>query len=154
MLYLVIQLGADRYAIDAAQVVEVLPLVNSKHLPGAPVGVAGVFDYHGEPVPLIDLAELVQRRPSRKWMNSRIILVNYRDKSGNARLLGLLAEHATETMYRPEEDFIDMGVTLAGIPCLGSAVTDAAGMVQRIGIQSLLSESVGDQLFREHVESL
>jgi len=63
MLFLVFQLGPDRYAIEAAQVVEVLPLVNSKHIPRAPLGVAGVFDYHGTPVPLIDFTELAQGTP-------------------------------------------------------------------------------------------
>jgi chemotaxis-related protein WspB len=44
MLFLVFQLGTDRYAIEAAQVVEVLPLVNAKHIPRAPRGVAGLFN--------------------------------------------------------------------------------------------------------------
>jgi chemotaxis-related protein WspB len=47
MLFLVFKLGTDRYAIEAAQVVEVLPLVGAKHIPGAPAGVAGILDYHG-----------------------------------------------------------------------------------------------------------
>src|SRR6266849_9162152 len=113
MLLLVFQLGTDRYAIEAAHVVEVLPLVNSKHIPRAPLGVAGVFDYHGAPVPLIELADLARGTPSRKWMSTRIILVNYREKSGIAHLLGFLAEHATETMRRSEEDFTDSGVAVA-----------------------------------------
>jgi chemotaxis-related protein WspB len=154
MLFLVVQLGTDRYALEAAQVVEVLPLVSSKQIPRAPLGVAGVFDYHGAPVPLIDLTELAQGTPSRKWMSTRIVLVNYQDKSGKAHLLGFLAEHATETMRRSEEDFTDSGVTVADAPYLGPVVTDAIGIIQRIGIQNLLSESVGNHLFRERVESL
>ncbi len=90
MLFLVFQLGTNRYAIEAAEVVEVLPLVNSKHIPRAPLGVAGVFDYHGTPVPLIDFTELAQGTPSRRWMSTRIILVNHRDKSGKVHLLGFL----------------------------------------------------------------
>ena len=152
MLFLVFQLGPDRYAIEAAHVVEVLPLVNSKHIPRAPLGVAGVFDYHGTPVPLIDFTELAQGTPSRKWMSTRIILVNYQDKSGTMRLLGFLAEHVTETMHRSEEDFADSGV-VSDAPYLGRVITDAAGIIQRIGIQNLLSDSVGDHLFRERVES-
>ena len=92
MLFLVFQLGTDRYAIEAAQVVEVLPLVKSKHIPHAPLGVAGIFDYHGAPVPLIDLAELALGKASRQWMSTRIILVNYRENSGKTHLLGFLAE--------------------------------------------------------------
>jgi chemotaxis-related protein WspB len=154
MLFLVFQLGTDRYALQAAQVVEVLPLVNSKHVPRAPVGVTGVFDYHGTPVPLIDLTELAQGRPSRKWMSTRIILVNYRDKSGRVHLLGFLAEHATETMHRSEEEFADSGIAVADAPYLGSVLTDAAGIIQQIDIQNVLSESVGKHLFSERVESL
>ena len=53
MLFLVFQLGKDRYAIEAHQVIEILHLVNVKQIPRAPAGVAGVFDYHGASVPLM-----------------------------------------------------------------------------------------------------
>src|SRR5258708_38607546 len=105
MLFIVFRLGTDRYAIEAAQVVEVLPLVNSKHIPRAPLGMAGVFDYHGTPLPLIDLTEFAQGAPSRKWMSTRIILVNYRDKSGKLPPPGFLADAPTETMPRREDCF-------------------------------------------------
>jgi len=86
-------------------------------------------------------------------MSTRIILVNYLEKSGKTHLLGLLAEQATETMHRSEEDFKDAGVMVADTPFLGPVITEASGIVQRIGIQNLLSESVGSYLFRERVES-
>src|SRR5580692_8261281 len=98
MLFLMFQLGTDRYAIEAADVVEVLPLVHSKQIPGTPPVVRGIFDYHGAPVPLIDLAELALGKPSRRWMSTRIILINYFMESGQTHLLGLLAERATETL--------------------------------------------------------
>ena len=154
MLFLVFRLGTDRYAIEAAQVVEVLPLVHAKHIPRAPLGVAGVFDYHGTPVPLIDLTELALGTLSQKWMSTRIILVSYREKSGHTHLLGFLAEQATETMRWTEEDFKDAGVMVADTPYLGPVITGGDGIIQRIGIQNLLSEAVGEYLFREKVESL
>jgi len=146
MLFLVFQLGTDRYAIEAAQVVEVLPLVNVKHIPRAPRGVAGLFNYHGTPVPLVDLTEIAQGTPSRKWMSTRIVLIHHRGKAGEAHLVGFLAEHATETMRWSEEDFANSGVTVV--------ITDVDGIIQRIGVQNLLSDSVGSHLFRERVESL
>lgn len=154
MLFLIFQLGVDRYAIDAAHVVEVLPLVNSKYIPRAPLGVVGVFNYHSTAVPLIDLSELAQGTPSRKWMSTRIILVNWRDKSGKLHPVGFLAEHATQTMNRSEDDFADAGVATADAPYLGPVLTDADGIIQRIAIQNLLSDSIGAHLFRERVESL
>jgi chemotaxis-related protein WspB len=154
MLFLVFQLGPDRYAVEAAQVVEVLPLVNSKRIPRAPLGMAGLFDYHGAPVPLIDLTELTAGTPSRKWMSTRIILIDYRNKTGEAHLLGLLAERATETMRRSEEDFADSGLAVPGAAYRGPIVFDAAGIIQRIDVQKLLPESVGDHLFRGPSEAL
>ena len=154
MLFLTFQLGTDRYAIRAAQVVEVLPLVHSKHIPHAPAGVAGIIDYHGVPVPLIDLAELALGKLSRRWMSTRIILVHYPQESGGTHLLGLLAEHATETLRRPEEDFKDSGVKVSSAPYLGPVLTDASGIIQRIEIGDLLSESICRQLYGNPVESL
>jgi chemotaxis-related protein WspB len=153
MLFLIFQLAADRYAIDAADVVEVLPLVNSKRIPHTPAGVAGIFDYHGAPVPLIDLAELTLGTPSQKWMSTRIVLINYRQRSGEAQLLGFLAEHATETLRRPEEDFKDSGVTVPGAPYLGPVLIDASGIIQRIDIRKLLPEAICSHLYGEPVGS-
>jgi chemotaxis-related protein WspB len=154
MLFLVFQLGTDRYAIEAAQVVEVLPLVNAKHIPHAPPGVAGILNYHGMPVPLIDLTEISQGTPSRKRMSTRIVLIHHRDKTGEAHLVGFLAEHATETRHWSEEDFKNSGVTVADAPYLGSVITDKDSIIQRIDAQNLLPDSVGSQLFRGRVGSL
>ena len=154
MLFLVFQLGTDRYAIEAADVVEVLPLVHSKQIPHTPPGVAGIFDYHGAPVPLIDLAELALGKPSQRWMSTRIILINYRQGSGEVQLLGLLAERATETLRRSEKDFKDSGLAVPGAPYLGPVLIDASGIVQRIEIRKLLSESICSHLYGEPVESL
>jgi chemotaxis-related protein WspB len=148
MLFLVFRLGSDRYAIETTQVIEVLPLVNWKCVPGAPAGVAGIIDYHGAPVPLIDLMELALGKPSRKWMSTRIIVVNYRrDSSDQTHVLALIAEQAIETMRRTEEEFANSGLTVTESPYLGSVTTGPAGTIQRVEIKNLLSESVRCQLF-------
>ena len=45
MLFLLFELGRDRYALDALQVAEVLPLLALKEMPLAPPGVAGLLNY-------------------------------------------------------------------------------------------------------------
>jgi len=151
MLFLVFQLGKDRYAIEAQQVIEVLHLVHLKQIPQAPAGVAGVFDYHGASVPLIDLAELALGQPSRRWMSTRIILVKYGGSPGETHMLGLLAEQATGILRRNEEDFSDAGLAVSDTPYLGNVTTDTTGIVQRIETQNLLTESVRSLLFPERV---
>ncbi len=77
MLMLVFRLGADRYALDATEIVEVLPRVPLKSLPGAPAWVAGLFSYHGRTVPVVDLASLALGRPSADHVSTRLVLVHY-----------------------------------------------------------------------------
>jgi chemotaxis-related protein WspB len=154
MLFLLFQIGEDRYAVEARQVLEVLPLVNFKRIPRAPSSVAGIFNYHGASVPLIDLTELALGRTSSAKMSTRIILANYPSESGEKHLIGLLAEQVMETVQRPESDFVDSGVAAKDSPYLGSLAIDKSGITQRVEINRLLPQSLRDQLFCELVDSV
>lgn len=147
MLFLLFQIGEDRYALEAKQVLEVLPLVHLKRIPRAPASVAGVFNYHGASVPLIGLTELALGRPSAARMSTRIILTHYLPESGTKQLIGLLAEQVIETIQRPESDFVDSGVAATDSPYLGFVATDKRGIIQRIDIQRLLPQYLRAQLF-------
>ena len=57
-LYLLFRIAADRYALDAADVIEVLGMRTFKQVPGTPSWVAGMFDCRGTAVPAIDLSAL------------------------------------------------------------------------------------------------
>jgi chemotaxis-related protein WspB len=154
MLFLFLQLGTDRYALEAREVVEVLPLVQFKRIPKAPLGVAGVFSYHGTPVPLIDLTELAMGRPSQAKMSTRIVLIYHLGESGKKHLIGFIAECVMETAHRAESDFVDSGVAATDAPYLGSVATDKSGIIQRIEVSSLLPESLRKQLFCDLMESV
>jgi chemotaxis-related protein WspB len=149
MLFLLFQLGKDRYALDASRVVEVVPLLALKRIPQAPPGVAGIFNYRGRPVPALDLSELALGRPAGERLSTRIIIVNYRDGGGSGRLLGLVAEHATEMLRRDAREFVDPGLKIGSAPYLGPVLIDAQGAIQWVHEQRLLPESVRDLLFSE-----
>lgn len=148
MLFFLFRLGDDRYALDASQIAEILPLVAVKRIPLAASGIAGIIDYHGAPVPLIDLSQLTLGRPARRRLGTRIVLVNYPDPDGTTHLLGLLAESATETMRRNPADFVASGLDNDAAPYLGPVATDADGMIQWVELEKLLPSSVRDQLFK------
>jgi chemotaxis-related protein WspB len=152
MLFIIFQLGRDSYALDAAQVVEVLPLVRVKKIPRAPAGVAGVFTYRGAPVPVLDLSELALGRPAHARLSTRLLLVRFPDATGKKRLLGLIAEKATETMRREPGDFVPAGVRSDGAPYLGPVANDPRGLIQWIEVDKLLPESVRAALFEQPVE--
>ena len=149
MLFLLLQLGSDSYAIEAHQVVEVLPVVKLKTLPQAPAGIAGVFTYRGRAVPVLDLVQLAVGRPAHQRRSTRLLIVNYSDGQGENHLLGLIAEHATETLRRESSDFVETGVKNDGAPYLGPVTEDARGLIQWVRIEKLLPAPIRDLLFNQ-----
>jgi chemotaxis-related protein WspB len=147
MLFLVFELGRDRYALDVRQIAEVLPLLGLKRVPRAPPAMNGLFSYRGVPVPVVDLSQLTLGRPSVRQLSTRIVLVHYPDHAGQAHLLGLIAERATQTARHAATDFVPSGITNAGAPYLGPVVVDAQGLLQWIDVRTLLPPSFRDLLF-------
>ena len=149
MLFLLFELGNDRYALDVRQIAEVLPLVGVKQIPLAPEAVNGLFNYRGAPVPVIDLSQLTLGRPAARRLSTRIVLVHYPDETGDTHLLGLIAERATQTVRHEPSDFVASGVTSAGPPYLGPVVTDERGLLQWIDVRTWVLASFRDLLFKE-----
>jgi len=87
MLFLLFQLGENRYALDARQVAAVLPFVAIVQIPQAPPAVSGIFNYRGAPVPVIDLSQVLLGRAALRRFHTRIVLVNYSSESGATHLL-------------------------------------------------------------------
>ncbi len=149
MVFLLFQLGPDRYALEARRVVEVLPYVALKRLPLAPKGVAGILNYRGRPVPAVDLSELTLGRPVGECLTTRILLVHHPDGSGQERLLGLLVEHATDILRTEPERFVEHGVKLGGAPYLGPLLMDIRGPIQWFHEKQLLPEPMRRLIFSE-----
>ncbi len=153
MLFLLFQLGRDRYALEASRVVEVLPLVNFKKLPHAPKGVAGVFNYRGRPVPAVDVSELTIGQPAQERLSTRIIVVNYPDRQGQKHLLGLVAEHATDVLRSEAQQFVEPGIQLRSAPYLGPVLMDKQGPIQWLYEDRLLTEPVKELVLNEELRS-
>src|SRR5580765_3530880 len=149
MLFLLFELGKDRYALDVRQIAAVLPLVRVKQVPRAPQAMNGLFNYRGVPVPVLDLSQLTLGRPSARRLSTRLVLVHYPDQDGRTHLLGLIAERATETARHEPSEFVASGITNAGAPYLGPVVTDAKGLLQWIDVRTLLPPSFRDMLFNQ-----
>lgn len=138
MLFLVFQVGADRHAIEAARVIEVLAMVELRKIPGAPIGTAGEFIYRGEPVPVLDLCLLTLGRPSNLRLSTRILLLRHESQPGVIKPLGLLAEHATELAQKNLGDFTAVGDALVA--------NDPRGRLRLLQLDQLLSPELRDLL--------
>ena len=147
-LYLLFRIGADRYALDAADVVEVLGMRGFKQVPGTPPWVAGMFDCRGVAVPAIDLSALAGAGAAVMVTSTRLALVRYRPGGQTqARLLGLILEQATETVHYDPAAFQPAGLDTPAARYLGPVLSDARGMVQAVNVADLLPEPVRALLF-------
>ncbi len=142
MLMLLLHIGKDVYAVDCDRVVEVVPLVVLKGIPHAPTHLAGVFDYRGRIVPVVDLCVILARRPCAIRLSSRIVLVTAPVAGGGNDLVGLLAERVTETVKKEPGDFARLRDELDVMPYLGGISTGPGGMIQELLIDNVLANAV------------
>jgi len=152
MLFLLFELGHARYALDVRQVAEVVPLLAITPIPQAPAAVAGVLNFRGAPVPVIDVSQLTLCRPAERRLSTRIVLVHYPGGDGATHLLGLIVEKATQTVRHAPADFVASGITSADAPYLGPVATDARGLLQWIDVQTLLPPAFRDMLFNQPMD--
>lgn len=149
MLYLLFELGGDRYALDVQQVVEVLPQVESKTLLGAAAGVTGLMNYRGKPLTLLDLSQLTLGQPCARRMSTRIIVAKWSETSGETYLVGLLAERVTETIRREASDFKEISADGRRGTFSGPVATEGRSLIQRVKVKDLVPRSLQDTLLAE-----
>ncbi|WP_448286444.1 chemotaxis protein CheW [Phormidesmis priestleyi] len=134
---LLFRAGDNLYAIASAQVVEVIAIVTLRKLDQVPPYVAGVLNYHGSIVPVIDLCSLIVGTPCRSRYSTRIIMM----KDTSDRLLGLLAEQVTETLSQDDTELSPIEVPLSNAPYLGEILMNGNRMIQRFHWETLISEA-------------
>ncbi len=156
MLLLLFYLGEERYVLDSARLVEIIPQVNLRPVYQVPQYVAGVLNYRGKVVPVVDLGLLIQGNPCCRCLSTRIIIVNYPLANGKTHYLGLLAERVTDTLNPSNQEFTKLE---EASPCkgevsllprggfspktayLGEMLVDQQGIIGRLALENLFSEA-------------
>ena len=162
MLLLTFQAAGQLYAVDAARIVEVVPRVDMRPLPHAQAFLAGVFEYRGDVVLVVDLGVLLGAGPAPDRLSTRIILVDRApppgrpddpeaeaDRGPSARvprpsrrsLLGLIAEQVSELATVDPESLLPSPVQVPRAPYLGRLAETPRGMAQLIVVERVLEES-------------
>ncbi len=149
MLVVLFSIGDDRYGLPAAEVFEITPVLNLKKIPAAPDYVAGLCNFRGRPMPVLDISALARGIPSNLLLSTRMIVVNYVLDNGGVKPLGLLAEHATETATIRETDLQQPGIQAEKAPYLGKVTIMSGELVQMVEPEELLTPELVALLFRE-----
>jgi len=154
MLFLLFYIGEDRYVVDARKVIEVVPLVKLSNFPNTENYVAGLCNYRAVPVPVIDVRQLLDEIASKPVMSTRILLVNYTSYSGQEHHLGLIVEHATETISLEVERFHRTSSKTSKDNYVSNMMTDEKGIIQWVDVDHLLSKHDCDVLYGSSAEEV
>lgn len=148
MLLLTFQIGNERYAVRAIEVIEILPLASLRKIPQAPNYIAGMLDYRHQILPVIDLVQLTEDRPHNKVLSSRIIIMKYPLGVENTSI-GLIAEKVTDTIDVAANTLSDTKIKLPNADYLGEIHNESGEFIQLIEIKSILTQDVQDMLFQD-----
>ncbi|KAB2908735.1 MAG: chemotaxis protein CheW [Ignavibacteriaceae bacterium] len=148
VLCLTFEVGENRYAIDANEIIEVVPLVNFTTFPKAPSYFAGRFNYRGEIVPVLDLKDLMMSFQTKMYLSTRIIVVKY-ETDGEIHQLGLLGEKVMDIIRIRDDELQDPGLITEETRYLGRLINLKSGVVQLITVKELIPPFVRESLFRD-----
>jgi chemotaxis-related protein WspB len=148
MLLLTFTAGGERYALDVAGIIELVPRVELRAIPHAPDFLAGLLGYRGEVVPVIDLGLLLGSSPCPDRLSTRIILVKSASGGQNqgeetrgpgreVRLLGLIAEQVSDLIEVGPDQVVPAPVHLARAPYLDAIARTDRGFVPLIAAAKL-----------------
>ncbi len=125
--------------ISTTNIVEVIPYVRLNPIPLAENYIAGMFNYRGSAIPVIDICSLFYHRPSAEKLSSRIIIIKVKGAENISRHIGVLVEKATEMIKMDEDSFVESKVVNQNMPLLGPIITDNDGLVTSITPQEIFS---------------
>ncbi|MBC2594528.1 purine-binding chemotaxis protein CheW [Ruficoccus amylovorans] len=141
MLIILFQLGPRRYGLDSQRVVEIVPAMPVREVPGTPAAVKGIFEYRGKILPVIDLCQLTVGRPAEIFLSTRYLVVEA--NGGSGQLVALLAEKVTDTLTVDEAALLDPGLRPPEAPHLGRVLKDARGeLVQCVEVEELITPEI------------
>ncbi|OWW20727.1 chemotaxis protein CheW [Noviherbaspirillum denitrificans] len=153
MQFLVFHLGKDRYGLNTRHLTRVLPLMELKQIPGAPAYVAGLMNFHGDPIPVVDLCALACGTACAPHFDTRILLVDYcADEVWH--MLGLVVEGVSGVTDIDQAAFFEPGIANPNAPFLGKVAADNGTLLQLVNIDHLLTAEARAILFQRQRQSL
>ncbi|VAX00129.1 hypothetical protein MNBD_GAMMA22-1143 [hydrothermal vent metagenome] len=153
MLLVSLHIEQHHFVIAAKKIIEILPLTSLKPISRAPDFIAGLLDYRGLAVPVINLCQLNNGVNYNRVLSSRIVLVNYTANNRKMYPLGLIAEKVTETINVSKNEFQASGISIDSTPYLGDVTRDNSDLIHYVKINELLTEQLEAMLFNESYNS-
>ena len=147
MLLLTFRAGESLYAVDARQVVEVLPRVGLRAIPHSPEYLVGLLSYRGQVVPVVDFNTLIGWKAGRAFLSTRVILAEFAVPGGPNRRIGVVAESVNQVLRGEPGQNVLAEMDLDEAPYLGGVFQLDDGLVQLVKPGKILPNRVQDALY-------
>lgn len=132
---LTFRLHDQRYGLRVAEVIEVMAMVAVEPLSGAHPSIAGIINRHGQPIPLIDLRVVVNKRAQPPSVSSMFIVAAH-----NGRLAGLMVDEIFQVQYVAR-----FSPAPQGTPFVTEIFTEGDSVTQMMSVATLLNRFVQDE---------
>jgi chemotaxis-related protein WspB len=145
MLVLTFCIGPTRFVIDARRVSQVVPKVPLRALPLSEPYVAGLLDFRGTVLAVVDLGTRLFGTACTSRLSTRIIIVHIQH-SDREMLLGLIAEEVTELCQADVPATTELPTAGSEHDCLGRMVRVGDTLAQWLEVDRVLPELVRCQI--------
>ena len=149
-LYILFNLGFERFAVSTSRVTEVIPLVEVTPVPTTPDYICGVLNYRGETIPVVDTNYLLYRQNYNKRICTRILILESTAHEGTNHV-GLIAEKVNRTITISTDKINKHTLTKNSSVYLGKTVGDELGEIQIIDLDKLVTDALNDSC--AHIDS-
>ena len=136
-LFLLLNLGANRFAVETDCITEIVPIVEMIKVPKTEAFICGLMNYRGETLSVIDTVRLLYDVDYNKKMCSRIIIISITENNKTTRI-GLIAEKVNRTRRIDTNVISEHALTLEHTPYLGKIISDQEGDIQIINQERLI----------------
>jgi len=130
------RLGSQTYALPIKPVRQIIEMVTITPLPQINHTVAGVINFHGIWVPVINLRRQLSLADAPLQLHTPIILVNISE-----RLVGLIVDQVLDVLARSADQIIDPGSILleemGEIPLLQGLIQSKDGSILLLNLEQL-----------------
>ena len=121
---LVFRVRSYRFAVHVQTVEKVVSILEISALPGAPDAVAGVFNFHGTVVPVLDLNLRIDGQVAKPSLDAQLLIVQT-----PTRRLAILADEVLDIIAIPGDKIVSRTALVAGAGLVSGVAAAPDGLI-------------------------
>jgi chemotaxis-related protein WspB len=126
-LMVLFQVGDQQYAMASHHIQEILPAIDLYPIDSPRPDMAGLMNYHGAMIPVLDLNQLMKGRSSHRHFGTRIVLLN---QTPNQQQIAFLAERIIDTLSLDRQNLVDVPQEFDQAPYLGQMILQNESVIR------------------------